>query len=272
MTKVKDEPRASVEDGCGVADGDGGAAEIGRTGSADKLIFFSSFHSISTMVSGEVFFVLSFRRPASAPARNSLVVKRSLSHQPVVNGSENTSEAPAIVSCISTGGTGYRLRRNCIVPPSRREVCWASDVESTSWASAAESFWWAYVVKFVSWDSENPANIMSSKPIFMCLVGLVSSFKDSSFNQSSLMECLPIQSFDVLCIALLALCCTPISSYYERSLTLKCQNINLNLMKLRILRNSVSLPYDKEYLFSTLKIDLFNISTVGLHSPSGNNP
>jgi hypothetical protein len=38
MTKVKDEPRASVEGGCGVADGDGGAAEIGGTGSVEKSI------------------------------------------------------------------------------------------------------------------------------------------------------------------------------------------------------------------------------------------
>ncbi|KAG7599040.1 Reverse transcriptase domain [Arabidopsis suecica] len=166
MSKAKNEPRASVEGGCGVADGDGSAAEIGGPRSVDKPFLFSSFHSVSTMVSGEDFFVLSFRRPASAPARNTLGVKRSLSHQRVVNGSENTPEAPAIVSCISTGGTGFRLRRNCIVSPSR-EVCWASDVESTSWASAADSFWWAYVVKSASWDLENPANIMTSKPNFM---------------------------------------------------------------------------------------------------------
>ncbi|CAL9237971.1 unnamed protein product, partial [Arabidopsis halleri] len=38
----------------------------------------------------------------SAPARITLVVKSSLSHQRVVNGSENTPESPAFVSCIST--------------------------------------------------------------------------------------------------------------------------------------------------------------------------
>ncbi|CAH8271772.1 unnamed protein product [Arabidopsis lyrata] len=38
MNKVKDEPRASVEGGCGVADGDGGAAEIAGTGSVEKSI------------------------------------------------------------------------------------------------------------------------------------------------------------------------------------------------------------------------------------------
>ncbi|CAL9216638.1 unnamed protein product, partial [Arabidopsis halleri] len=161
--------------------------------------------------------------------------------------------------------TKLNLQRICIVPPSRREVCWASDLQSNSWASGVKSPWLAYIVESVLWDSGNPANIMSSKPNFMCLVGLVSSFKESSFNQSSFMECLPMQSFDVLC-------CTTISSYYERSLTFKCQKNNLNLLKQKILRNSVFLPYGKVYLFSTLKIALFNISTVGFQSPSDTNP
>ncbi|EFH53203.1 predicted protein [Arabidopsis lyrata subsp. lyrata] len=154
-------------------------------------------------------------------------------------------------------------------PPLRLEACWASDDESASLASVAESSWWAYVARYVSWDYGN--HFLFSKPNFMSLIGLPSSFKESLFQQSSFRECLLIQLSCVLCIILLELWCTSISSYYERSLTHKCQNNNWISPNMKIFRNSVFLSCNEEYLFFTLKIVRFNISTVGFHSPSGTN-
>ncbi|EOA12333.1 hypothetical protein CARUB_v10007900mg [Capsella rubella] len=145
-----------------------------------------------------------------------------------------------------------RIRhRQVTLLPSKMDICRTFVVVDVSWDSAENLSWLTSVTTLASYNLASQPHLMTSQPNLIRMAALVSSFKESFFKHSSFKE---RGIMYVFYLVLLVLCCSPISSFYVRKWTLKCQINNSFLMLPRIIKISVFFLCKKEYVFLHISV------------------